>query len=232
MDELNTILSFPFREHTLVDVGAHIGWFAGLFTSRGWRAVCLEPEPANFAELERNLAGKNATLVNAAAGDKTGWAALHVSPEHWGIHSFKPWHATHTRAIDVRVYALRDLKLGAVGLLKVDVEGAELPVIGGHDFEASRPEMVVVEFCDERTKTHFDYDHHDLAAHLAAFDYQIYVSEWAEVKEYGRRGVASKGHTHLGIHPYPLNHAPAWGNLICVPSERVKELEGAIYGAA
>jgi FkbM family methyltransferase len=208
--------------HLVVDVGAHTGGFSLPLVRRGWRAVCFEPEPENRAELERRLGGMaGVVIVDKAVCEETGSSVpLYVSAEHWGIHSLRPFHHTHRPGLEVTTTrlddALRDLGVTEVTLLKVDVEGADLPVLRSFDWQAWRPRVVMAEFMDERSSTHFGYTHHDMARFLAQRGYAVFVSEWDHIREYGRRGQASAGHRFLGCARHPLDHEPAWGNLIAV----------------
>jgi len=230
MNETDLLLHFPYRlaPPLLVDVGAHVGGVARHFIARGWRAICIEPETANFNEL-RNEFGANprVKLHKVAVGDKSEQRQFYTSPEHWGIHSLEPWHATHRQTETVKLTLLAYLVYVPVALLKIDIEGNELPALKGYDLKKFPPELAMVEFCDERTTQHFGYDHHDIVKYMAGYGYTAYVSEWEAVKEYSRRGKTAI-HKHKGIKKYPLDHAPAWGNLLFVKQDRASELEALL----
>lgn len=215
MVELEYILDYPFKatKKVLVDVGAHIGSFAMPFALRGWQVICLEPENDNYAELQRRFEHfVRVTCCQFAAGERYGHLPFYVSSEHFGIHSLAKWHETHEYAYDVEVVPLRNIVTENVTLLKVDVEGAEMLVLKGFDFEAHQPEMIFLEFEDKRTREYFGYDHHDLVNYLKPYGYKAKISEWSD----GRFGTRTKCGTriHIGIFDYPLDHEPVWGNLI------------------
>ena len=224
-NELGLLASFPFRstQPLLVDVGAHQGGVSKKFAAKGWRVIAFEPEPKNRAAFERHLAGfDDVVCLPNAVSDVTGEREpFYVSREHYGIHSLKPFHETHQLAFEVETVCLNDvltdMNVSSVTLLKVDIEGADFLALKGFDFARYQPELVMIEFMDERTSKHFGYTHHDVVAYMDERGYTTFVSEWAPIKEYGREGKSSPPHTWLQCVPYPLGHEPAWGNLILVP---------------
>ena len=99
-DEHEILRRLPYpvnMKHTLIDVGAHIGSSAMPFAQKGWRVVAFEPEPTNYQQLCNNLRNFNkVTCIPKAVSEISGQQVpFYVSPEHWGIHSFKPFHPTH-----------------------------------------------------------------------------------------------------------------------------------------
>ena len=231
--EIGLITTFVFQaEHpVMVDVGAHHGSSSKWFATHGWRVLAFEPEPGNRAAFERNLDHmENVTCLPLAVSDVTGTEVpFFVSREHFGIHSLTPFHDTHERAFNVSTVRLDDVlkeqEIDHVALLKVDVEGADFQALRGFDIDRFQPELVMLEFMDERTKPAYSYDHHDVAHYMTGRGYSAFVSEWAPINEYAREGVSTAPHRWLGCGPYPLDHAPAWGNLIFVPKARAADFE-------
>jgi hypothetical protein len=86
----------------------------------------------------------------------------------------------------------------------------------------------MIEFMDERSLKNFGYTHHDVAKYMEYLGYVTFVSEWAPFAEYGRKGMPGTPHTWLGCHRYPLNHAPAWGNLFFVPYKDTGKFTGTL----
>jgi FkbM family methyltransferase len=222
--ELELLASYNFRSKKpiLVDVGAHTGSFSRIFAKKGWQVIAFEPEPKNYAACEENLARfPMVSCIAKAVSDVTqSKVPFYISGEHYGIHSLKPFHETHRLAYEVNTVRLdeilQELQVPEVTLLKIDIEGADFLALKGFDFEIYHPELVIIEFMDERSMPYFGYTHHDVVAYMEERGYMSYVSEWAPIKEYGREGIEGESHTWLRCTPYPLDHDPAWGNLIFI----------------
>jgi FkbM family methyltransferase len=218
-------------QRILVDVGAHTGGFARPFTERGWQVIAFEPEPTNYQQLCANLRDfPNVTCIAKAVSDTTGQGTpFYVSSDHWGIHSLKPFHPTHRPTLMVDTVrldeTLANMQIDQVTVLKIDIEGADFLALKSFDFNGFQPEVVMCEFMDERSQPNFGYTHHDMAAYMIDLGYATFVSEWAPIVEYGRKGVATVPHRFLQCVPYPLDHDPAWGNLIFVPKVRSTQFE-------
>lgn len=232
--ELLLHLEYSNREkNTLVDVGAHTGGFAMPFARRGWRVIAFEPEPANYQELsERFKNFSSVTCIAKAVSDNSEQGVpFYISAEHWGIHSLKPFHPTHRSTLTVDTVRLdeilTDMQLAEVTVLKIDTEGADFLALKSFAFKRFQPEVVMCEFMDERSQENFGYTHHDMVAYMDGLGYTTFVSEWAPIVEYGRKGVPIS-HTFLQCEPYPLDHDPAWGNLFFVPSGKVVQFRRAL----
>lgn len=125
---------------TVVDIGAHIGYYTRFFShwvGRGGRVLAFEPNPENFAVLQRNLAGTkyaNVELFPMAVSAQDGVLPLYVSPGH-SNHSLLAGYTPGQDVIEVKTTTL-DSFLAARGgarvdFLKCDAEGAEPLVLAG-----------------------------------------------------------------------------------------------------
>lgn len=148
---------------TVVDVGANVGYVSLLAASRvgtNGRVVAFEPNPAVRARLVAHVAanGQQGVIhVSALAlGDLTGPATLHVPPAaaESGIASLHLTPALAQRrptATAVQTTRFDDwlaaTPLGAVFLMKIDVEGAEAEVLRGavHWLATSPPAHIICE---------------------------------------------------------------------------------------
>ncbi len=138
---------------TVIDVGANIGTsIVPLLAQYGAATgLALEPEPANFALLEVNVAANGLTgrirCRRIAASDHAGAAQLELSPGNSGDHRIRTATAVTSvddaygeagrRAISVAVRPLDDVleqeqvAASDVGLLWVDTQGHEGQVLAG-----------------------------------------------------------------------------------------------------
>jgi FkbM family methyltransferase len=122
---------------TAVDVGAHVGYFTLLFAELvgpTGRVFALEPVEANLGFLRENLEANgvaNVSVLPLAAANSNGERRLHLS---WlsSCHGFHEHPVRGSVAVTtVPTVRLDDELDGAVDVVKVDVEGAELDVLEG-----------------------------------------------------------------------------------------------------
>ncbi|GJG89033.1 hypothetical protein tb265_42140 [Gemmatimonadetes bacterium T265] len=122
-----------------VDVGANMGYFS-LLASRlvgdAGGVVAFEASPATYAVLAEDVAMNRATnvrAVNVAVSDRPGTLALYSGPsDNRGATSLHAERGGRFEA-NVRAAPLLDLlepeERARVRLMKIDVEGAELPIL-------------------------------------------------------------------------------------------------------
>jgi FkbM family methyltransferase len=125
---------------TVLDVGAHIGYYsrrlAALVGPTG-RVFAFEANPENYAVLTANVRGRRYRAVapfNVAVSDRDGTARLHVSPGS-SNHSLLPGYTTAVDLLETPTVALdsflAERGIDAVDFVKIDVEGAEPIVLAG-----------------------------------------------------------------------------------------------------
>jgi FkbM family methyltransferase len=141
-----------------LDVGANVGYYTVLASRAvgdSGRVVAIEASPRVCSLLrdtvERNRA-ENVRVVHAAVSDRDGSIPIYAGPVHnVGATSIrKDWHSGGTFESEVRAAPLRSLlepsELTRARLLKIDVEGAELPVLLDllSNLDAFSPNMEIV----------------------------------------------------------------------------------------
>jgi FkbM family methyltransferase len=127
---------------TCVDVGAHWGYFSLIAAVRvgpAGRVLAVEADPRVFETLKRTLSlnpGLNVEALLVAVAAKHGTVVLNGYDEcgdNWGISSIASPQGGAT--FEVRSEPLDDLldrhRLSEVGLLKMDIEGAEVLALRG-----------------------------------------------------------------------------------------------------
>jgi FkbM family methyltransferase len=136
-----------------VDVGANIGYFtllAARCVGPAGRVIAFEPSPRTREELAGNIAlnaASNVLIGAEALSDCEGEATFYEGPEdHCGISSLRSIRDA-TRLVRVRTARLDDLLTPGrrVGLVKIDVEGAEARVVEGMigRLESDRPDLII-----------------------------------------------------------------------------------------
>jgi FkbM family methyltransferase len=124
----------------IVDLGSNIGAAIVFFRARhpAARIVGLEPDPNAFRRLRANVAGlEDVKILAVAAAAVDDHRPFYPASESW-LSSFQARTGEAGEAIEVDTRSLdsllAELDIDKVGLLKVDVEGAEeeiLPAFSG-----------------------------------------------------------------------------------------------------
>jgi FkbM family methyltransferase len=155
------IYRFPFAHDapSIVDLGANIG-LATLWFKRHYphaRIVALEPDPAIFACLERNVRGNGFSDVELV--DRAAWDAdteLTFFPDgadggHAGERESMSESSAAGRSVKVKALAI-DRFLGArpIDFLKMDIEGAEDVVVAACRPLLRRVGCVFIEYHSRR----------------------------------------------------------------------------------
>jgi FkbM family methyltransferase len=196
-----------------VDVGAHdpdIDSVTRAFYERGWRGINIEPLPQMAARL-RERRPRDITL-EYALGAQDGTVTLHDIDGGGGVSTIDPGiaagHAAHGwpgHPIKVRMRRLADILVEheirePIDFLKIDVEGLELEVLKGTDFNAVRPKILVIE-----TRLPVSIDmvarvdevpdrYEEIATHLAPHDYALVYRDGTNSFFLAREAMALKRH--------------------------------------
>jgi len=138
---------------TIIDVGANVGLFT-LRAKQIWpdaRVLAFEPDPTNFARLERHVALNrlaDVAVFNEGLSDQCGSFELFLSPRNIGGHSMYR-RTERSVSIETRTLAEALNLLGAdvtCDLLKIDCEGCERAIIASLTAEvAARISCIVIE---------------------------------------------------------------------------------------
>lgn len=143
--ELTRLFATILREgDVFVDVGAHCGYFSRLaaqLVGQTGRVVSFEPNPDNFAALERQMSDAwQFDTYNVAVGAVAGSAVLHTNADNdgghamWdpGLHPENHKSRGNPASITVPVVTLNEV-LGDLRprAMKMDIEGCEVAALGG-----------------------------------------------------------------------------------------------------
>jgi FkbM family methyltransferase len=149
------------RSGVLVDVGANEGNWTGdvLRIFPGAEVIAAEPGPEPRAVLEERFANHpNVRIDPRAVSDKTGTAAFHIT--NWSVFSsllaptatlHELYGATEASTEEVETVQVDTVTLDElvgdrhVSILKLDVQGGELAVLGGGREALKRTDCVLVE---------------------------------------------------------------------------------------
>lgn len=191
LEYISSIRPFIFRkggENIAVDIGANIGnhsIFLGTFVTD--HLIAIEPNPDVLPCLRRNLS-KNLsryTLFECAVGDAEGRGTICV-PHH--MHSnVGAARVEAGNAGGIRISTLDSLLVAwakksalpsCVILIKIDVEGMELPVLKGSEQTIRRDKPHI--FAEAASRTEFD----KINAYLRSLGYRRMPGHWAATPVY------------------------------------------------
>lgn len=146
----------PNQPKTIVDAGAYIGMSAIYFSQKYPYAkiYALEPESSNFKLLVGNIKSyPNIVPLRLALSSHTGQEILcDQSTGHWGFSTMPVTHAGAMPGMEVEAISVDGLieryKLKRIGLLKMDVEGAEKKIFEHSNQWIERVDAIFVELHD------------------------------------------------------------------------------------
>lgn len=170
---------------TVMDVGANVGQFTLVAARRvgpSGRVHAYEPTPELAAHILRNLElnGLGNVAVNAVAvSDMAGRASLHfVELDDPGENSIvNP--SPGTRTLEVPTVTLdgylAEHAVGTVSVIKMDIEGAEMPaLLGARNLLSGDDSPVLVLELNPKTLAYSGHGPGDFLALLASFGYDFY----------------------------------------------------------
>jgi FkbM family methyltransferase len=152
---------FRNNNKTIIDLGANEGYF--LLKTKEYnpesRVICVEPNPFNFKNLEKNVSINNlehVELVNAAVDEKSGKMMLDIIEQigNIGSHDIKSvdrkWMKDEfIKKIQVETISLDSIvskfKIEKIDLLKIDIEGMEVKILENCKKALNITEKIVVE---------------------------------------------------------------------------------------
>mgnify|MGYP003393695264 CR=1 FL=1 len=123
---------------TVIDIGAHIGYFTRLFSKlvgEKGKVFAFEADPINFNFLKMNTAYLNNTvIINKAVSEQNGEISFYHIPDSTGCHSvikpIRPAEKITIPAITIDSI-ITEYNVAKVDVIKMDIEGGELLALAG-----------------------------------------------------------------------------------------------------
>lgn len=191
-----------------MDIGANLGQYtliAADSVGPEGQVHSFEPNVRMFGELafnvELNKLSSRCTLNQIAVSDHEGYAKLSlykpghevygsIGTQQEGVSEVVGYESVRTTTLDsyITKYFIKH-----VDLLKMDIEGAELPALKGADKLLIRDDgpIIIIEIADINTAG-FGYKAVELLVHLEKMGYQAYVFDAGgrlhEIKKEQRQG--------------------------------------------
>ena len=143
-----------------LDIGANVGQYtmrmAELVGASG-RVIAMEPVPDTFSLLAANarlFAHANVSLLNAAASDRLGLASMQIPRFASGLSNYYQARLGAGPGLAVLTLPIDELSLPPVRLVKMDVEGHELPALRGMRGLLARDHpILIIETGSQETMT-------------------------------------------------------------------------------
>jgi len=172
------------EDHVIIDIGAHIGTFSLLASSkvkRG-RVYAIEPSEDSFNLLRINVALNRATNIyphHLAITDRQGTCRLYYSKSNWGhsvVSSFsRYWETVECCSL---TYFLNKNRIDQCHFMKLNCEGAEFPIL------LSTPRNILQRFNIMLVLYHCDFwkrdTEDDLISHLHSSGFNTIVRNRSE----------------------------------------------------
>jgi len=176
---------------TMFDVGAHKGYELEHFANRGWSVVAFEPDNENRKILlERFGANPRVKVDTRAVSEKIEQGlAFFSSDVSTGISGLLAFHDSHheTQRVDTTTIAEAMTQYGVehIDFLKIDIEGYDFFAIKGIDWDRKVPDVILCEY-ENRKTIKLGYTVDEMVGYLRVHGYQVTISEWYPIVEYGR----------------------------------------------
>lgn len=186
---LPRLLKKVLREDaTVVDVGCHIGSFLKLATRYAPKGkhIAFEASPTK-ADLLRELF-RTANIYNKAVSDFSGTISFLEDEKLSGTSKIGPG------GISVPVCTLDEAIAGSVSLLKLDVEGHELPALIGAKQTIAKNKPTIIFECGPTAITPqraelFDYVNNELGYGIMCFSDFLFGRGPMQLDEFRRCGI-------------------------------------------
>lgn len=200
--ELDALATMVNSGDTVIDVGANNGYlacyFAHLVGPKG-QVYAIEPARQEFRVMVRNLKDNDHTNVTCSRlllGDARGHGELWLSGTNLGRHSQYPANVTGTSGKEVLRLTTADdymdavVKHRSIGLVKIDVEGAECVVLRGASRLLQRASHIWIEIWPDGIES-AGYDPTEIIDTLTASGFTLTVHN---IVEQTSRPVDASGH--------------------------------------
>ncbi|MGL5944028.1 MAG: FkbM family methyltransferase [Waterburya sp.] len=138
----------------IIDCGANVGYSSAYFLTHfpKCRVISVEPDPSNFALLEKNLAPYNerVKIVHSGVWSHPVGLKIQYRRDAWAtqVRECKPDEVPDMQATDIGTL-LRESGRDRISILKIDIEGAEA-IVFARNYESWLPyvDNIVIELHD------------------------------------------------------------------------------------
>ncbi len=169
----------------VMDIGANVGYYAIMaawhLRNKDGRVFAFEPNPLAFQYLQQNAmlnALDNLIALPWAVTDQSGQMKLYLSTQGIVFGSLRPYLSHLTESCEVPAVSIDEFMAqhpeSRLGLMKVDIEGAEmLAFIGGKETLCRDRPIILYEERESSYKA-FGYSPYEVRAFLQDLGYHLH----------------------------------------------------------
>ena len=177
--DIGFLRRFVRPDDWIVDIGANVGFFSKQFcewVAGSGRVLAFEPEHENFRVLQQMATkpGSNGVLLarQSLVADADTTLQLVLNPDNPADHRIGA-DGVPTPAVRLDT-VLRNLHWPAVGLVKIDVQGAEGLVLSGAEETLKRSRPAIFIEIDEAALRRYGSSPQHVEDHLASLGYRMH----------------------------------------------------------
>lgn len=194
-EDMAFLMHFLRKESLFADIGANVGIFSVLATAEcGAKTLSFEPAPNTYQWVEKNrtLNGVEALqkCFNIGVGAKE--ETVQFSTDLDTINHVVQESETGVKSVTVQIRPFDSIAAeeGVPELVKIDVEGFEMPVIQGMQQTLSNPKLQAIIIELNGSGTHYGFDeksiHENLQSHgFSPYQYEPFTRSLKAVTHWG-----------------------------------------------
>jgi len=174
--KFEVVMKYVKNNGVCIQAGGNIGVFPHLLSKEFEWFYSYEPDDANFKAMELNTLGDKVSCIKAALGEKRSVGTMRViDPTNIGAHRID------YDAGDIQVESIDSNLFSEVGLIWLDIEGAELLALkGGVETIKMWKPVIVLEMAGH-SKRFYNIDEDETHAWLKALGYEAVESVQQDV---------------------------------------------------
>lgn len=142
----------PKKNHVVLDIGAHMGFFSLSLIQKTQRIIAVEPDPVNFRTLSQNAKLNNKfgkiEPYNLALGKKSGDVYLNRDIYGHGRSTIVDSATPFPCRMQTLDEFLPNMNVERLDLIKIDTEGFELDILKGsiETLKKHRPDLIIAAY--------------------------------------------------------------------------------------
>lgn len=174
--KFDVVMKYVKNKETCIQAGGNIGVFPHLLCKHFEWIYSFEPDDANYAALELNTINDNVSPIKTGLGERSGKGIMRViDPTNIGAHRID------FDTGDIKIEAIDDGFYRDVGLIWLDIEGAELLALkGGIETIKMWKPVIVLEMAGH-SKRFYNIDEEETHAWLKSLGYEAVESVQQDV---------------------------------------------------